>query len=183
MAYSEHRDRRGGGRPREEHALYVALGDKSPAGGLAARYLGSAAGALEAQGVTIEICRVRPRDLRDRRVLEAFRRRGIDRLPAVLARGRPLVGLVEIRAYYDAGLGAEPRTGPRAGPREPARFAFAEGSASRRGPGQRPGAAPQPPELPDEDDSPEAFLEDYYRQEMLEGGRGDNEGDSGFGAA
>lgn len=189
---------------REEHALYVALADKSPAGRQAIEFLGGAAGYLRRQGIAVQVYRVRPRDLRDSRVLEAFRRRGIGRLPAVLARGRPLVGLAEIHAYYAGpsqapGFASGPRQSPTAGTyagRGPARarapaerpggapleggapFAFVEAAPSRldsRGGG--PGAAG----LADEDGSPEADLEDYFRQEILGGlGGGD---DAGFGPA
>jgi len=130
----------------EVHALYVALADKGDTGRQAVGYISGIVGPLGRQGIAVDIYRIRPKDLRDPRVLEALRRRGIDRLPAALARGRPLVGLADIRGYYEAQLA------PRPGARAPARGepAYGEGFA-------------------DDGGSAEEDLDNFFREEMRAG--------------
>jgi hypothetical protein len=93
----------------------------------AAQFADSATPVLRRQGVDLVVWRVRDRDLQDPRVREAFRRRGVGGLPALLAGGRAAVGCHEIEQFYVAagyfgGDGGPAAGAPRSG-RPPARGA------------------------------------------------------------
>jgi hypothetical protein len=153
----------GGSAPYEEHALYLALADKGNTSRQAVGYISGVTDLLRQQGIALEIYRIRPKDLRDQRVLGALRRRGIDRLPAVLARGRPLVGLADIRSYYEAQLSAGPARDLGEAPhREPERRRGRDRAEPERGRAE--------PEHPDDEGSPEADLDAFFHQEMHGGG-------------
>jgi hypothetical protein len=97
--------------------LYVPLVDPSGMAQRAGAQLDRVAPQLGRLGIAVEVCRIRPCDIRNPRVLAALRRRGITSLPALLAEGRAHVGLNAIGAYYDA-LAAPPPARRRDGPRD-----------------------------------------------------------------
>lgn len=138
-----------------KHSVYTALQEKGTAGREVVRYIGEVAGELRGAGIEFDVHRIRPADLRNPAVIRALRGRGIGNLPAVLADGRALVGLRSIRAYYDRLLAQlrerehEHERGPGDGPDH------GEGGAST---------------LQDEG-SPEGELEDFLRNEMMNGHR------------
>ncbi len=81
------------------HALYLPDASQ-PSAREAAQFASSAAPALRRRGIRLEAWPVRVVDLAEPRVLEAFRRRGVGSLPALIAEGRTLVGCREIEEFY-----------------------------------------------------------------------------------
>ena len=134
-----------------KHSVYTALQEKGTAGREVVRYIGEVAGELRGAGIEFDVHRIRPADLRNPAVIRALRGRGIGNLPAVLADGRALVGLRSIRAYYDRLL-------VQLRERE---------HEHERGPDHGEGGAST---LQDEG-SPEGELEDFLRNEMMNGHR------------
>lgn len=155
------------------HTLYIASEDKGVTGRQAAGYVGGVADQLGQLGIAIEIYRIRPKDLRNRRVLDALRRRGIDRLPAVLADGRPVVGLSNICDYYETQLRRPPPAQSRGFRLRPA--GWTDGLAAREVAGGEPSGRFADGEVPD-DEAPEAILEDYFREQMKAGGDREDDG-------
>ena len=96
--------------------LFVPLDRPGSADRAADAYLDDHAFALGALGVAAAVYRVRACDLRNARVLAAFRARGVDSLPAVLTEGHALVGLRAIRGHFSPMLASIYRNG-RAGGR------------------------------------------------------------------
>ena len=99
-------------------------------------------------GITVKVSKVRSQDLQDPRLIEAMRRRGITRLPALVTPNNVFIGLKEITDVYERNI---------------TEF----NAVLRRGelPGGGAGVA-------DEDD-----LASYYRDEMAFDGAEDEEGD------
>jgi hypothetical protein len=112
---------------------------------------------LRGQGATLGIHLVRPKDLDDKRVVDAFRRHGVDKLPALLVAEETHVGLDAIRQYCH-------QESPKAA-----------GTAGTAGPAAASRLADGPVDLASrlvEDESASA-LEAFYEQEMKAGRRED----------
>lgn len=135
------------------HALYIPIDDKGKSGKQAAGYLSEIAGPMRDQGVAFDVYQVRPKDLKNKAVLKAFRQRGIHNLPAILANGRPLVGLRRIREHYEKFLAERyPRSDP------------ADTNTKTKLPTDTDTEAP-------EDDAADADLQNFFNHEMHHGHR------------
>ncbi len=162
-------------RPRPPHALFVARAGAPEVSKQALSYIAGVAPLLANRGVRIDIERVRNSDLRNQAVLTAFRARGIDRLPALLAEGRAYVGVRAIQIFYESLLPAvqgsqDPRGLPPAW----------RGSQPPREPRERPfqpvadgdplgGREPATDGGGDSDDEIGDLLDNFFRQEMRVG--------------
>jgi hypothetical protein len=134
--------------------LYIPLGGAPTAGDDANQQAATLVDAAARQhGLAAEIYQIRPKDLRNQRVLAALRGRGIGRLPALLAGGGVHVGLREIQVYYSRATPRAPRSAPR-GPEQ-----------SGRAPADTDPYEPA-------DDGAEAMLDAFYAQEMRVGRNG-----------
>ncbi len=103
--------------------------------------------------------RVRAQDARNKKVVEAFRRRGVTRLPALLAHGRAHVGCEMIEEYFResaarAALGRPPVRG--------AARAHAAGDDYSTG------------AFASEDEDASNELDEFYQREIAMSGRGAN---------
>ena len=139
----------------QSHALFVPLVDPSGIAQQTTGYVDGVLSQLWRRGIAVEVHRIRPKDLRNRRVLGALRQRGIDRLPALIAAGHSYVGLRDIRRFYDAVL-SERRAGSRA-----------PGRTAPRAPGRAP--VEDLSEETTANDTAEEELDAFYRQEMRVG--------------
>jgi hypothetical protein len=111
------------------------------------------------------VWRIRPKDVRNQKVVGALRRRGAARLPALLVAGLPpYVGLREIRGYCEQRL-SPPGGGPRGarGPLAPRDARALRPEAAEFRPGPAPGG--------DEDEDAAQAMEAFYDQEMGGGRR------------
>lgn len=136
------------------HALFVPLVDPSGTAQQAASYVDSVAPQLWQRGVSAEVYRIRPCDLRNKRVLAALRAKGVDRLPVLFAHGRPHIGLRAIQGYYGALLAPRP-------PRRPARTEPSPRDSADLVAGEQDEATADTEAAED--------LEEYFRQEMRVG--------------
>ena len=99
-----------------EHSLYIPPVTVAAAAAPAQRalkYINSIAPALWSHfGITVRVYQIRPKDIVNPRVRAAFRRRDIDRLPALLAEGRAYIGCREIENYYSHRLQPDEEDSP-----------------------------------------------------------------------
>lgn len=140
----------------EKHTLLIPRTDGGAAVQRTVDYIDAIAPQLQNQGITVEVLEIRDKDLHNPQVLDAMRRRGVTRLPALFANGQAHVGYREIRDMYVRG-NESGIPGPPAGVR----------SAPPRMLGQ--GITPA---MMEEMGTPEDDLDEYMKQEMQGGGRG-----------
>ena len=99
-------------------------------------------------GITVKVSKVRSQDLEDTRLIEAMRRRGIPRLPALVTPNNVFIGLKEITDVYERNI-------------KEFNAVLRRGELSGGGAG-----------IADEDD-----LASYYRDEVASEGAEDDDGD------
>ena len=86
------------------HTLYLPPNSKVISDNIL-KYIDSIASKLKSQlNITVEIRPLRPKDIANPDVMEAFQRKGINSLPALLVKGTAYIGINDIKKYYSSKL-------------------------------------------------------------------------------
>jgi hypothetical protein len=89
------------------HTLYLSPNSKTINDNILI-YINSVASKLKSQlNITVEIRPLRAKDIANSDVMEAFQRKGINSLPALLVKGTAYIGINEIKKYYSSQLTAK----------------------------------------------------------------------------